>query len=129
MSCEAGSLNIQLNAKLGHPALLHFNHPSAPPCKRKSPSQLGRQEHRRHAAITKVEEAKSTKNLNAEDSAPSKEPEKPKESSIEHENPQYSSDISPIIRTNKPSQLFKLGHCDFVNVESSVIHHMSITHK
>ena len=38
MSCEAGSLNIQLNAKFGHPDLLQFHHPSAPPCKKKSPS-------------------------------------------------------------------------------------------
>ena len=38
MPCESGSLNIQLNAKIRHPGLLHFHHPSAPPCKRKSPS-------------------------------------------------------------------------------------------
>ena len=85
MSCEAESLNIQLNAKLGHPDLLHFYHqPSAPPCKRKSPSQLKRQEGRRHLA-------KSIQNLNAGDIAPSKEGEKPKESFLEHDNPQYSS--------------------------------------
>ena len=50
MSCEAESLTIQLNPKLGHPDLFHFHHPSAPPCKRKSPSQLRRQERGRHAA-------------------------------------------------------------------------------
>ena len=75
MSCEAGSLNIQLNAKLRHPDLPHFHHPSAPPCKRKSPSQFCLQERRRHAAKTNVEKAKSTQNLSA---APSKEDEKPK---------------------------------------------------
>ena len=129
MSCESGSLNIQLNAKLGHPDLLPFHHASAPPCKWKSSSQLRRQERRRHAAKTNVEEAKSTQNLSAEDIAPSKEAEKPKESFLEHENPQYSSYISPMINTEKPSQLFKFYHCDFVNVDSSVRHHMSITHK
>ena len=60
MSCESGSLNIQLNAKLGHPDLLPFHHLSAPPCKRKSPLQLCQQEPRRHAAKANVEEAKST---------------------------------------------------------------------
>ena len=50
MSCEAGSLNIQLIAKLGHPDLLSFHHHYAPPCKRKSPSQLRQQDRRRHAA-------------------------------------------------------------------------------
>ena len=50
MFSEAGSLNIQLNAKLGHPDHLHFHHLSAPPSKRKSPSQLRRQERRLHTA-------------------------------------------------------------------------------
>ena len=49
---EAGSLDIQLYLKLRHPDLLHFQHPFAPPCKRKSPSQLRRQERRCHAAKT-----------------------------------------------------------------------------
>ena len=80
MSCEAGSLNIQLHAKPGHPDLLHFHHLSALPCKIKSPSQLRQQGRRRHAAKAKVEEANSTQNLIAEDIAPSKEAEKPKES-------------------------------------------------
>ena len=79
MSCEAGSLNIELNVKLRHPDLLLFHHPFAPPCKRKSPSQLRRQERQSHAAKTNVEEAKSTQNLSADDIAPSKEAEKPKE--------------------------------------------------
>ena len=78
MSCEAGSLNIQKKANLGHPDLLHFHHPSAPPCKTKSPSQLRRQERTRHAAKTNVEEAKCTHNLIADNIAPSKEAEKPK---------------------------------------------------
>ena len=34
-----------------------------------------------------------------------------------------------MINTEKPFHLLKFDHCDFVNVESSVRHHMSITHK
>ena len=108
MSCEAGSLNIQQNAKLGHPDLLHFHNTSAHPCKTKFPSQLCQQERRRHAAKTNVEEAKLTQNFNADDIAPSKEAEKPKESFLEHENTQYSSDISSMINTEKPFNLEKL---------------------
>ena len=71
-SCEAGSLNIQENAKLGHPDLLYFHHPFASPFKLRSPSQLCRQERRRHAAKTNVDIPKSTQNLSAEDTASSK---------------------------------------------------------
>ena len=125
MFCKAGSLNIQLYVKLRHPDLLHFHHPFEPSCKRKSPSQLHRQEHRYHAAKTNVEEAK----LSAEYNNPSKEVEKPKESFLENENPQYSSDISSMINTEKQFHLLTFDHCDFVNVEILVRHHMSITHK
>ena len=93
----------------------------------KSSSQLRWQKRRRHAAKTYIEEAKSTQNLCAEDIAPNNEAEKPKKSFLEYENPQYSSDISLKINNEKSSHLFKLDHCDFVNVESSVRHHMSIT--
>ena len=62
MSCETGSLNIQLNAKAGHPDHLHFNHPFVPSFKIKIPSQLPREERRRHAARLNVEETKSTQN-------------------------------------------------------------------
>ena len=88
MSCEAGSLNIQLNAKLGQPDLLHFHHPSACPCKRKSSSQLRWQKRRHHAAKMYIEEAKSTQNVCAEYIATSNKAEKPKESFLEYENPQ-----------------------------------------
>ena len=83
--------------------ILHFHHPSALPCKIKSPSQLRRQGRRGHAAKAKVEEANSTQNLSAEDIAPSKKAEKPKESFLDQENPQYSYFNSPMINTEKPS--------------------------
>ena len=76
LSCDAGSLNIQLNAKLGHPDLLHFNHPSQPPCKRKSASKLRRQERRRHEAEIKAQEDDSTQEV----TATNKEAENPKAS-------------------------------------------------
>ena len=71
----------------------------------------------------------STQNLCAEDIAPSNEADKTKESFLKYENPQHSSDISPWINIEKPSKLFMFDHCDLVNVESSVRHHMSITLK
>ena len=60
LSCEAGSLHLQLSAMLGHPDQPHFPHPSPPPstssCKRKSPSQLRRQDRRRKEAVFRVDE-------------------------------------------------------------------------
>ena len=58
LSCEAGSLNLQLTAKLGHPDLEHFPPPSMPPppasWKRKSPSQVRRQERRQKEAYERA---------------------------------------------------------------------------
>ena len=116
MSCEAGSLNIQLNANLVHPDSLHIHHPLAPPCKRKSPSQLCRQGRRRHEAKTNAEQAKTIHNLGSEDIDPSKEAEKTKELFGEPENSQYSSNISPMTNAEKPSQLLKCDHCDCVTL-------------
>ena len=54
LSCEAGSLLMQLTAKLGHPDQPHFPSTSlSPALKRKSPSQLRRQERRRQEALNK----------------------------------------------------------------------------
>ena len=59
ITCQAGSLNIQLNTKLRHPDLLHFHHPSASP-------PLYLQESMRHAAKINAEEAKSSQNISAD---------------------------------------------------------------
>ena len=67
--------------------------------------------------------------VDIEDIATSNEAEKPKKSFLEYENPQYSSDIALWINIEKLSKLFMFDHCDLVNVESSVRHHMSITPK
>ena len=80
LSCEDGSLHMQLSAVLGHPDLLHFPHPPpphpppptstpTPPVlkKKKSPSQLRRQERRRKEALDKAVEASATRNIIVEE--------------------------------------------------------------
>ena len=62
LTCEGGNLQMNFSAKLGHPDLQHFQQEKSPPsstspfvtspplsCKRKTPSQLRRQERRRRA--------------------------------------------------------------------------------
>ena len=41
----------------------------------------------------------------------------------------FRFDISPMIGITKPYKLFRFDHCDFVNDESLVRHHMSIANK
>ena len=69
LSCEGGSLQMQLSAVLGHPDRPHFPHPpphphhapSPPlaPVKKKSPSQLRCQERRKCEAEEKADKAAS----------------------------------------------------------------------
>ena len=67
LSCEGGNLQLNFSAKLGHPDNQHFRKeelptsstppPSTSPpasCKRKTPSQLRRQDRRRLAALDKA---------------------------------------------------------------------------
>ena len=67
LSCEGGNLQLNFSAKLGHPDNQHFQKeelptsstppPSTSPpasCKRKTPSQLRRQDRRRLAALDKA---------------------------------------------------------------------------
>ena len=62
LSCEGGNLQMNFSAKLGHPDLQHFRQeklpsfsvPPPPSCKRKTPSQLRRQDRRRVAALDKA---------------------------------------------------------------------------
>jgi hypothetical protein len=67
LTCEGGSLHMQLSAALGHPDHPHFPYPPPPPPpplapsppilkKKKSPSQLRRQERRRQEALARAEE-------------------------------------------------------------------------
>ena len=61
LNCEDENLYIQLSATLGKPDHVHFPAPFPPPqpasCKRKSPSQLRRQERRREEALAKADKA------------------------------------------------------------------------
>ena len=61
LKCEDENLYIRLSATLGHPDHVHFPAPIPPPqpasCKRKSPSQLRRQERRREEALAKADKA------------------------------------------------------------------------
>ena len=71
LTCEVGSLHMQLSAALGHPDHPHFPYPPPPPPptplapsspilkKKKSPSQLRRQERRRQGTLARAEEAAS----------------------------------------------------------------------
>ena len=72
LSCEDGNLHMQLSADLGHPDQPHFPHPPHPPpppsfpppkIRKKSPSQLRRQERRQQEACRKAEEAASLTNI------------------------------------------------------------------
>ena len=74
LSCEGGSLQMQLSAVLGHPDRPHFPHPPPPPphhapspplapVKKKSPSQLRRQERRKCEAEAKADKAASVEEL------------------------------------------------------------------
>ena len=63
LSCEDGNLQLQLSAKLGHPDSIHFHDPdpnSSPYVKKKSPSQLRRQERLKKEAEAKAGKALST---------------------------------------------------------------------
>ena len=61
LSCEGESLYIQLSARLGPPEQQHFPDPPQiiPSVKKKSPSQLRRQERRRQETLSKANLAKS----------------------------------------------------------------------
>ena len=69
LACEGGNLHLQLSAELGHPDHIHFPAPSpapsaAPSCaplpassKRKSPSQIRRQERKRREALASADKS------------------------------------------------------------------------
>ena len=62
LSCEGEKLHIQLSAVLGHPDQPLFPHQTGPflSSKKKSPSQLRRQERRRQEALLKSGRAKAS---------------------------------------------------------------------
>ena len=59
LSCEAGSLQMTMTSKLGHPDKLHFPPPPDPLIKKKSPSMVRRQERRKNQASNKDNEVEN----------------------------------------------------------------------
>ena len=132
LSCEDGNLHMQLSAVLGHPDQPHFPHPpphhqhppphSFPPQKkRKSPSQLRRQERRKQEALARAEEAES---------APTEEAESvPTENvlELEAENPSENT----VENADKDTGLnFKCDQCAYTNAtERGLAQHARMRHR
>ena len=120
LSCEDGNLHMQLSAVLGHPDQPHFSHPrpphhtSPPPAfpphrKRKSPSQLRRQERRKREALAKAEKAASQEEsaIDLIESVPSENVEE-----VEAEDPTEKV----VVNADKDSgPNFKCDQCVYTN--------------
>ena len=144
LSCEAGSLYMQLSAMLGHPDQPHFPHPpSHPPplpptssCKRKSPSQLRRQDRRRKEAASRVEETvndlvketepkSSEKNTEIELNVTEKPSDSEKTHTIDH-NKDLVHDVEPAQVTVS----FQCDQCEFNGVsDKGLKQHTRMKHK
>ena len=132
LSCEAGSLHLQLSAKLGHPDHIHFPQSlNSSSCKKKSPSQLRRQERRRQQALSKAanENVSQESDKNTFDNVPtSKEAEMLNET---NENPKKKL-TEKLVDSKLPIQSkqtsFKCDLCDYKG-ESNVGLRMHISRK
>ena len=125
LSCEDGNLQLQLSAKLGHPDSIHFPDPdptSSPYVKKKSPSQLRRQERRKKEAEAKAGEALSTSKhteivINVSDS-----------SQVDFKEALENSNVTE--KSIRPLISFKCDQCDFLGVsEKGVKQHKRIKHR
>ena len=117
LSCEDGTLHMQMSAELGHPDKPHFPQPPQAPqtvhhsCKRKSPSQLRRQERRKIEAISKAEKMTPADNSDKEPNTPPEEPDQSKVSL-----PAASE--------------FMCDHCDYKNsTEKGLKQHIRMKHR
>ena len=122
LTCEDGNLQLQLSSKLGHPDKIHFPDPppTLPPnIKKKSPSQLRRQERRRKEAVTKADQAlTSTETVITLSDTSSIDPKEAPENSIVAEK----SSLSTIS--------FKCDQCNFVSAsEKGVKMHTRLKHR
>ena len=136
LSCENGSLHMQLSAVLGHPDQPHFPHPppqhhppsSPPPKKKKSPSQLRRQERRKQEAIGKAEEAGTSKTVFEEtDNVFSEKVSNQVVSEAEIEN---TSVIIVDDSVDKTSLTFKCDQCAYTNsTEKGLGQHTRMKHR
>ena len=136
LSCEDGSLHLQLSAVLGHPDQPHFPHPPPPhpphplppspppPSKKKSPSQLRRQERRKQEALAKADKAApKTQILNESEKDLSvnelNDTEKDITIEAEAENSAEASSLS-----------FKCDQCDYKNAtEKGLSQHRRMKHR
>ena len=126
LSCEDGSLQMQLSAVLGLPDQPHFSHPPpyphhAPPPqpKKKSPSQLCRQERRRHEAEAVAgDKADSNVNIIVEEheSEVSHDVSIPKETEIVLEADIEEPAVKlPPNAAGESYPMFKCDQCNYIN--------------
>ena len=140
LSCEDGSLHMQLSALLGHPDQPHFSHPPpppqhapSPPLKKKSPSQLRRQERRKREAEARADKAASEKESISEDDEkrPSTVASNVKETEIVIE----ANTEEPAVKlTNYDGEethtKFKCTQCDYIhNTDKGLKMHIRMKHR
>ena len=143
LSCEDGSLHMQLSAVLGHPDQPHFphppppHHPPPPPqppllTKKKTPSQLRRQEQRQCEARKKADEAMSKthttdseKNVSDSDIV-----SKSKEGEIILEGEVEMPDVKQVVSSAETSSQFKCEECNYTNITvKGLAHHTRMKHR
>ena len=149
LACEGGSLHMQLSDVLGHPDHPHFPHPPPhhpsphqhpphhspiPPSsysiskKKKSPSQLRRQERRQQEALAKAGKASASINIIIEEhNGVDKSTE-----NMSHENEAEKIIIeAEVEKTAEPlSHLFKCDQCEYTNAtEKGLSQHKRMKHR
>ena len=126
LSCEDGNLQLQLSAKLGHPDSIHFPDPGpapSPHVKKKSPSQLRRQERRRKEAVTEADKALTTPKP-TEIVITVSENITPIDTKEAHESSNVAE--TPVLSTLP----FKCDQCEFVGAsEKGVKQHTRLKHR
>ena len=111
LKCEDGNLQMHMSASLGHPDKLHFPDPlppSEPFKKKKTPSQLRRQEFRREEALSKSDMSKSFQESSDKDVPPSKDYDK------ENENEPINVSTESTEKSASEAAQFKCDHCTLV---------------
>ena len=142
LACEGGSLQMQLYAVLGHPDHPHFPHPpphhpsphhhpphhppnlpsSYPiPKKKKSPSQLRRQERRQQEALAKAGKASASISIIIEE-------HNGVDKSTENKSHENEAEVE---KTAEPlSLLFKCDQCEYTNAtEKGLSQHKRMKHR
>lgn len=140
LSCDAGSLHMQLSAVLGHPDQPHFPHPPPPPptssLKRKSPSQLRRQERRRDGAASRDKEAaaevvdETAKVQSANNTKGYINSTEDLEDSEKNLSDNHEEDHSPVDEAIPTKVSFQCDQCKFCGIsEKGLKQHTRMKHK